>query len=44
MELLADKTILGKNPTNVLDFSSLPPVTKDDVAEYQEKWKRWLRQ
>jgi ABC-type sugar transport system substrate-binding protein len=44
VELLADKTVLGKNPSNPLDYSPLPPVTKDDVAEYQEKWKQWLRQ
>ena len=44
VELLADKTVLGENPPNVLDFSPLPAVTKDDVAEYQEKWKQWLRQ
>jgi ribose transport system substrate-binding protein len=44
VELLADKTVLGQNPANVLDYSPLPPVTKDNVAEYQEKWKQWLRQ
>ena len=44
IELLSDKVILGKNPPNVLDYSTLPPVTKDDVADYQQKWKQWLRQ
>ncbi len=44
MELLADKVILGKNPTNVMDYSELPPVTKDDVQQYEQNWKKWLRQ
>lgn len=44
VELLADKVILGKNPTNVMDYSELPPVTKDDVQQYEQNWKKWLRQ
>jgi ribose transport system substrate-binding protein len=44
IELLADKVILGKNPGSVMDYSSLPPVTKDDVAQYEQNWKQWLRQ
>lgn len=44
VELLANKVVLGKNPPDVLDYSPLLPVTKDNVAEYQEKWKKWLRQ
>jgi ribose transport system substrate-binding protein len=42
MELLADKVILDKNPVQVLDYSPLPPVTKDDVQEYEQNWKKWL--
>jgi len=44
VELLADKVILGKDPTNVLDYSELPPVTRDDVPQYEQNWKKWLRQ
>ena len=44
IELLADKTILGKNPVQVMDYSELPPVTKDDVQQYEQNWKKWLRQ
>lgn len=44
VELLADKVVLGKNPPNVLDLFSAAAGDKDDVAEYQEKWKKWLRQ
>ena len=44
VELLADKVILGKNPPNVMDYSELPLVTKDDVQQYEQNWKKWLRQ
>ena len=44
IELLADKTILGKNPVQVMDYSELPPVTKDDVQQYEQNWKKLLRQ
>jgi ribose transport system substrate-binding protein len=44
IELLADKVILGHDPTNVMDYSPLLPVTKDDVAQYEQNWKQWLRQ
>ncbi len=44
VELLADKVILGKNPTNVMDYSELPPVTKNDVQQYKQNWKKWLCQ
>jgi hypothetical protein len=42
--LLADKVILGKNPANVMDYSPLPAVTKDGVAQYEQNWKKCLRQ
>jgi ribose transport system substrate-binding protein len=44
VELLADKVILGKNPANVKDYSELLPVTKSDVPQYEQNWKKWLRQ
>jgi ribose transport system substrate-binding protein len=44
VELLADKVILGRNPANVMDYSELPPVTKDDVQQYEQNWKKWLRE
>jgi hypothetical protein len=42
--LLSDKVILGQDPEKVMDYSPLPPVTKDDVAQYEQNWKKWLRQ
>jgi ribose transport system substrate-binding protein len=42
VELLANKVILGENPTNVMDYSPLPAVTKDDVAQYEKNWDKWL--
>jgi len=44
IELLADKVILGKDPASVMDYSPLLPVTKDDVVQYEQNWKQWLRQ
>jgi ribose transport system substrate-binding protein len=44
VELLADKVILKKDPANVMDYSELPPVTADDVPQYEQNWKKWLRQ
>ncbi|MGO8678853.1 MAG: substrate-binding domain-containing protein [Limisphaerales bacterium] len=44
IELLADKVVLGKDPDRVLDYSPLPPVTKQNVDEFEQNWKKWLRQ
>lgn len=44
IELLANKTVLGKDPEQVLDYSPLPPVTQENVDEYEQHWKKWLRQ
>lgn len=44
VELLANKVVLGKDPEQVLDYSPLPPVTKDNVDEFEQNWKKWLRQ
>jgi ribose transport system substrate-binding protein len=44
IELLADKVVLGKAPAKVLDYSLLPPVTKANVDEFEQNWKKWLRQ
>ncbi len=43
IELLSDKVIQGNNPTNVMDYSPLPPVTKENVEEFERNWKKWLR-
>ena len=43
IELLAQKAIDGKNPDSVLDYSPLVPVTKENVDEYEQNWKKWLR-
>jgi ribose transport system substrate-binding protein len=44
IELLADKVVLGKAPAKALDYSPLPPVTKANVDEFEQNWKKWLRQ
>jgi len=44
IELLADKVIQGKTPDQVMDYSPLPPVTKENAEEYEQNWKKWLRQ
>lgn len=43
IELLADKVISGKDPANVMDYSPLVPVTKENADAYGENWKKWLR-
>lgn len=43
IELLADKVIHGKDPASVMDYSPLVPVTKDNVDEFEQNWKKWLR-
>jgi ribose transport system substrate-binding protein len=44
VEILADKVISGKDPAQALDYSPLPPVTKENVDEFEQNWKKWLRQ
>jgi ribose transport system substrate-binding protein len=44
IELLVDKVVLGKAPAKVLDYSPLPLVTKANVDEFEQNWKKWLRQ
>jgi ribose transport system substrate-binding protein len=44
IELLADKVILHKSPPSVLEYSPLLPVTKENVDEFEQNWKKWLRQ
>jgi ribose transport system substrate-binding protein len=44
MELLADKIILGKPPKQMIEYSPLLPVTKENVREFSDNWKKWLRQ
>lgn len=43
IELLANKVILGQAPEQVMDYSPLPPVTKENVEEWEQNWKKWLR-
>jgi ribose transport system substrate-binding protein len=43
MEILADKVILGKDPPKVIEYSPLLPVTKENVKEFEQNWKKWLR-
>ena len=44
MKLLADKVILGKTPDQVMIYSPLIPVTKDNVDKFEQNWKKWLRE
>lgn len=44
VELLANKVVSGRDPERVLDYSPLPPVTKENVDEFERNWKKWLRQ
>jgi ribose transport system substrate-binding protein len=44
IEILAEKTINGKDPDQVLEFAPLVPVGKDNVDEYAKNWKKWLHQ
>jgi ribose transport system substrate-binding protein len=43
VKLLAEKVIEGKNPP-VTQYSPLIPVTKTNVDEFAQNWKKWLRQ
>jgi ribose transport system substrate-binding protein len=44
MELLVAKVILGQPPKEVIEYSPLLPVTRDQAKAFGEKWKKWLRQ
>lgn len=43
IELLADKVIKGQHPPQV-EYSPLIPVTKTNVDEFEQNWKKWLHQ
>jgi ribose transport system substrate-binding protein len=44
VEILADKVILGKDPPEAIEYSPLLPVDKKNVEEFEQNWKKWLRQ
>jgi ribose transport system substrate-binding protein len=44
IEILADKVILKKDPAVKVEYSPLLLVDKNNVAEIEQKWKKWLRQ
>ena len=44
MEILADKVILGKDPKEVIEYSPLILVTKDNADAFGENWKIWLKE
>jgi ribose transport system substrate-binding protein len=44
VELLMDKLYLKKDPENVKIVSPLIPVTKANVDEFANNWKKWLPQ
>jgi len=43
IEILADKVINGKDPAQVMDYAPLVPVTTDNVDQFEQNWKKWLR-
>ena len=44
IEILADKVVLHKDPGSAMEYSPLLPVDKDNADEFEQKWKKWLRQ
>jgi ribose transport system substrate-binding protein len=44
IEILADKVILKKDPTTVMEYSPLPLVDKSNVDQTEQDWKKWLPQ
>ena len=41
VNVLVDKVLHGKDPAKEVDFAPLDKVTKDNVDEYAENWKKW---
>lgn len=44
VEHLFNKLHAKKDPANVIDISPLVPVTKENVDEVAQQWKKWLPQ
>jgi len=44
IEILADKVVLHKDPTTLMEYSPLLKVEKSNVDEFEQNWKKWLRQ
>ena len=42
VDMLYDKVAENKNPPSTFVKGELIPVTKDNVEEYAENWKKWL--
>jgi len=42
VEHLVNKVHFKKNPARALDDTPLTPVTKDNVAEFEKNWAKWL--
>jgi ribose transport system substrate-binding protein len=43
VEMLVEKLNTGKSPEKVINNFPLAVVTKDNVADYEGKWNKWLR-
>jgi ribose transport system substrate-binding protein len=41
VNVLVDKVLRGKDPVKEIDFAPLDKVTKDNVDQYAENWKKW---
>jgi len=44
VELLADKVILHKDPKAPIEYSPLLLVDKSNADQFEQNWKKWLRQ
>lgn len=42
VRLILDKVLRDKSPEQVRIIDPLKPVTKENVAQYAENWKKWL--
>ncbi|HEY1068648.1 MAG TPA: hypothetical protein VGE52_21160, partial [Pirellulales bacterium] len=41
VEILVNKILENKTPENLIEFAPLDVVTKENVEEFKENWKRW---
>jgi ribose transport system substrate-binding protein len=44
IEILADKVVDHKEPASTMEYSPLILVDKNNVDEFEQNWKKWLRQ
>jgi len=42
LEILADKIIFDRDPKSIHEYSTLIPVSKENVDEFAKNWEKWL--